>query len=56
MSETRSWISRLLCFIGCHKWDQPGGECEECGFPDTLFDDFDTEGDRIEKWRKGDRA
>lgn len=50
MSETRSWFSRLMCFIGCHKWDCPGGECEDCGYPDTLFDEPNRAISRFMMW------
>ena len=27
----------LWCHIGMHRWDEPGGHCEDCGFCDTFF-------------------
>lgn len=36
----RSLLDRLLCFIGCHEWDQPGGNCVKCGKHDDFFDRF----------------
>jgi hypothetical protein len=30
-------ISRLLCLIGIHHWDQPNGHCLECGQCDEFF-------------------
>ncbi len=28
----------FLCAIGCHRWDSPGGHCEDCGLRDNFFD------------------
>ena len=32
-----SWLNRLLCRIGAHHWDMPGGHCTECGECDEFF-------------------
>jgi hypothetical protein len=29
----------FLCWLGLHRWDYPGGNCEECGVRDNIFDD-----------------
>jgi hypothetical protein len=26
-----NWLSRLLCFLGCHDWRNMDGVCCECG-------------------------
>lgn len=31
----RRW--RLLCYIGGHEWDYPGGHCVDCGKCDHFF-------------------
>lgn len=31
------FLSKLLCWLGCHRWDCPGGHCEECGACDEFF-------------------
>lgn len=31
------WLSKILCLIGAHHWDYPGGHCEECGECDEMF-------------------
>lgn len=28
----------LMCWLGMHPWDSPGGHCEKCGKCDTFFD------------------
>lgn len=33
----KRWISRLFCWMGLHRWDIPGGHCEECGACDEFF-------------------
>ena len=25
----------VLCKMGCHRWDFPGGKCEDCGVRDS---------------------
>lgn len=27
----------LYCWMMCHKWDMPGGHCEDCGECDEFF-------------------
>ncbi len=31
-------LSRFFCWVGCHRWDSPGGHCEDCGACDLFFD------------------
>lgn len=31
------WKRRLLCWLGTHEWDHPGGHCVDCGKCDLLF-------------------
>jgi hypothetical protein len=26
------------CWLGLHRWDSPGGHCEDCGKHDDFFD------------------
>ena len=26
------------CWFGLHRWDSPGGNCEDCGIHDDFFD------------------
>lgn len=26
------------CWVGLHRWDYPGGQCEDCGKHDNFFD------------------
>lgn len=32
------WLIKILCFIGIHRWDMPGGHCENCGKCDEFFE------------------
>ena len=46
----RRWIwCRLL---ELHRWDSPGGNCEDCGFPDTLWDHPDVARRRLLLWKE----
>ena len=31
-------LKRILCWLGLHRWDKPGGHCEDCGVYDDFFD------------------
>jgi hypothetical protein len=33
------WWSRMFCWLGLHRWNMPGGWCEECGATDRFFDE-----------------
>lgn len=37
----RPWWDRFFCWLGCHRWSHPGGECESCGVHDDFFDQED---------------
>lgn len=36
-------ISWWLCAARCHRWDYPGGHCEDCGVCDEFFGEHDRE-------------
>lgn len=38
MNYSCSWLCRLFCFLGLHRWDMPGGKCEYCKKSDDFFD------------------
>ena len=29
---------KMYCRMGLHKWDMPGGHCEDCGICDEFFE------------------
>jgi len=35
-----SWLSRLLCWMGCHDWREMDGRCCECGYVDPLWEEW----------------
>jgi hypothetical protein len=36
MSKRRN----LWCWLGLHRWDSPGGNCEDCGIHDDFFERY----------------
>lgn len=35
------WLSRFLCWIGCHDWRNMDGVCCECNYRDPFWHDGD---------------
>ncbi len=56
MNWIKRWIagySRLsFCWMGLHRWSEPGGHCEKCGRCDTFFDGHERCGKTCREWKK----
>ena len=38
IGEKCSMTCRIWCWLGLHRWSDPGGYCECCGKKDRFFD------------------
>lgn len=41
----------LFCRVGMHRWLGPGAWCEQCGYPDVIFDLPEMARRRLDEWR-----
>lgn len=32
-----NWLTRFLCWVGCHDWREMDGRCCECGYVDPMW-------------------
>ncbi len=48
--------SQLACWLGLHRWDMPGGCCEDCGRCDEFFGGHEQCGVVCRFWKRGANA
>lgn len=42
----------MWCRLGVHRWLGPGMFCEECEYPDVIFDPPGVAQRRLDEWRR----